>query len=61
MLDDLLAAVHAGSALAGFCYTQFSDTLQETNGLVTAERRPKLPAERIRGAITGRHADPARH
>ena len=61
MLESLLAAVHGASALAGFCYTQFSDTLQETNGLVTPARQPKLPMERIRAAIVGTHPDPGRH
>ena len=36
----LLAAVHR-SALAGFCYTQLTDTFQEQNGLLTMDRRPK--------------------
>ena len=40
--------------LAGFCYTQLTDTLQEANGLASADRVPKLPAEVIRGIVTGR-------
>ena len=52
-LGGLLAAVNASDALAGFCYTQLTDTLQETNGLVDADRVPKIPAERIREIITG--------
>ena len=51
-LAALLAAVR-GTALAGFCYTQLTDTLQEANGLVTADRRPKIPAAQIRAAVTG--------
>ncbi|MEJ3405234.1 glycoside hydrolase family 2 TIM barrel-domain containing protein [Rathayibacter sp. YIM 133350] len=47
----LFGAVHASAVLAGFCYTQLADTLQETNGLVTADRVPKVPAERIRAII----------
>ncbi|HPK43424.1 MAG TPA: glycoside hydrolase family 2 TIM barrel-domain containing protein [Spirochaetota bacterium] len=27
--------------IQGFCYTQFTDTFQETNGVVTFDRRPK--------------------
>ena len=38
----------------GFCYTQFADTYQEANGLLTAERVPKLPIEQIRAATQGR-------
>lgn len=44
------AAVDSG--LAGFCYTQFTDTEQEINGLLTAERTPKLPAARLRDILT---------
>jgi len=32
---------------SGFCYTQFADTFQETNGLLTADRKPKFPLEEI--------------
>ncbi|ACZ23143.1 beta-galactosidase/beta-glucuronidase [Sanguibacter keddieii DSM 10542] len=54
----LMAAVH-GTALAGFCYTQLTDTLQEANGLVTADRLPKVPAAQIRAAVTGEPVDGA--
>ena len=33
---------------SGWCYTQFSDVEQETNGLVTVDRVPKLPVEEYR-------------
>jgi beta-galactosidase/beta-glucuronidase len=39
---------------SGFCYTQFSDTFQEANGLLCADRTPKLPLEVIRAATTKR-------
>jgi len=52
-LGALLDAVRASTVLAGFCYTQLTDTLQETNGLVTDAREPKLPLEVIRAIITG--------
>lgn len=29
--------------VAGYCYTQLTDTYEERNGLLTADRRPKLP------------------
>src|SRR5581483_4275562 len=32
---------------AGICYTQLTDVEQEVNGLVTFERKPKYPAEKI--------------
>ncbi|WP_298988853.1 hypothetical protein [uncultured Pseudokineococcus sp.] len=49
-LDD---AVRASSFLAGSCYTQLTDTEQETNGLLDAQRRPKAPVEDIRRAVRG--------
>ena len=53
-ISSILGAVNASRVLAGFCYTQLADTLQETNGLLTADRTPKLPADEIRRIITGR-------
>lgn len=49
---DLLAAVHR-SALAGFCYTQLTDTFQEQNGLLTMDRRPKADLEALARATRG--------
>jgi beta-galactosidase/beta-glucuronidase len=49
LVDALLDA----PALSGFCYTQLTDTLQEKNGLLTADRRPKADAGILR-AITRR-------
>src|SRR5437879_5434193 len=34
--------------IQGFCYTQLTDVQQEQNGLLTAERVPKVDPERIR-------------
>ena len=34
----------SGAGLAGFCYTQLTDTFQEQNGLATMERMPKADA-----------------
>jgi hypothetical protein len=53
-LTDLFSAVHGSPVLAGFCYTQLTDTMQEANGLLDEHRRPKLPMERLRAIITGR-------
>ncbi len=50
----LYDAVRSSPVLAGSCYTQLADTAQETNGLCTADRRPKAPIARIRRAVTGR-------
>jgi hypothetical protein len=50
-----LHAVHAVPTFAGFCYTQFTDTYQEVNGLVYADRAPKAPVEEIAKATMGNH------
>jgi hypothetical protein len=50
--DDIVSALIDAPGLAGFCYTQLTDTLQETNGLLTAEREPKLPVEVIREIVS---------
>ena len=54
----LLGAVRSLPALAGFCYTQFTDTYQEANGLLYADRTPKVPLNQIAEATTGTKADP---
>jgi hypothetical protein len=48
----LLATVTSLELLAGFCYTQFADTYQETNGLLYADRTPKFPIEEIAAATS---------
>ncbi len=49
----ILEPIQASPHVAGFCWTQLTDTLQEANGLCTADRRPKLPAEQIAGLVQG--------
>ncbi|MDX6327434.1 MAG: hypothetical protein QOK15_3788 [Nocardioidaceae bacterium] len=53
-LTGLFDAVRASTEIVGFCYTQFMDTGQETNGLLFADGKPKLPVESIRRIVTGR-------
>jgi hypothetical protein len=50
---ELLSVVRSLNVLAGFCYTQFADTYQEANGLLYADRTPKLPLEDIALAVAG--------
>ena len=38
---DLVTALLDSPVVAGFCYTQLTDTAQERNGLLYADRRPK--------------------
>jgi beta-galactosidase/beta-glucuronidase len=52
----LLAAVRSLGLLAGFCYTQFADTYQEANGLLYADRTPKIPLAELAAANGGRLA-----
>jgi len=49
----LIAAVRASLFLAGYCYTQFTDAYQETNGLLYADRTPKIPIREIAQANLG--------
>jgi hypothetical protein len=39
---DLIGALLDSPVVAGFCYTQLTDTAQERNGLLYADRRPKV-------------------
>lgn len=49
----LLTTVSSLKLLSGFCYTQFADTYQEANGLLYADRTPKIPLEQIFAATYG--------
>ena len=49
----LLSVVRSLAVLSGFCYTQFADTHQETNGLLFADRTPKFPLDAIARATRG--------
>jgi beta-galactosidase/beta-glucuronidase len=51
--SELLGVVRSLELLSGFCYTQFADTYQEANGLLRADRTPKIPLEVIRAATRG--------
>jgi beta-galactosidase/beta-glucuronidase len=50
---ELLATVRRLGLFAGFCYTQFADTYQEANGLLFADRTPKVPLASIAAATSG--------
>jgi hypothetical protein len=47
---ELMQVVARVALFSGFCYTQFTDTFQEANGLLCADRTPKIPLEQIRKA-----------
>jgi beta-galactosidase/beta-glucuronidase len=52
----LLDVVRQLGLLSGFCYTQFTDTYQEANGLLYADRTPKIPIAAIAAATAGGRA-----
>ena len=49
----LLGAVRSLPALSGFCYTQFTDTYQEANGILRADRSDKVSRQAIAEATSG--------
>ena len=61
MLAEILGAAQSATrgfrgrpgGLAGWCWTQLSDTMQERNGLLTEGREPKLPITTLRALIQG--------
>ena len=46
----LVEALMAPGPVEGFCYTQLTDVQQETNGLLTADRAPKVAPDLLRGS-----------
>jgi Glycosyl hydrolases family 2, sugar binding domain/Glycosyl hydrolases family 2, TIM barrel domain len=46
--ERLVTALVGSDQVAGFCYTQLTDTEQEVNGLLTEDREPKLDPAEIR-------------
>jgi len=55
-LKAIMDAVLASPVLQGFCYTQITDVEQEINGLLTYDREPKAPVEKIAELIGGAHS-----
>jgi hypothetical protein len=56
----LLKVVNETFMFSGFCYTQFADTFQEANGLLNADRTPKLPFEMISAATRNAQMKPVK-
>lgn len=46
--QDVTDAVRAIPYCQGYCYTQLTDVEQETNGLLTPDRKPKIDPDRFR-------------
>jgi hypothetical protein len=49
----LLQVVNSVGLFAGFCYTQFTDTYQEANGLLFMDRTPKFDLAAMDRATRG--------
>ena len=59
---SLTDAIRAIPYCQGYCYTQLTDVMQEVNGLVTPDRKPKVDVERFRSStqIPSEKTDPYR-
>lgn len=51
VLRGAFDTIYQSAEIVGLCYTQLTDTLQETNGLLDAQRQPKLPVDALRDII----------
>jgi beta-galactosidase/beta-glucuronidase len=51
-LQSVCKPIMLSGVLQGFCYTQLTDVEQEINGLLTYDRKPKVPLEKIKEIIT---------
>jgi hypothetical protein len=51
--EELVRAVLDCAPVAGFCYTQLTDTMHETNGLLTEHREFKMDPAAIRSITRG--------
>lgn len=47
-LENIIAEVRNYKNIQGFCYTQLTDVMQETNGLLDVDRNPKVPLDILR-------------
>lgn len=52
-LKNVIIPMLQSPVVQGFCYTQFTDVEQEINGLLTYDRKPKIPLETIRSIVAG--------
>ena len=43
--DELISAIKSFDYASGYCYTQLTDVQQEVNGLLRADRTPKIAAQ----------------
>jgi hypothetical protein len=45
---SITQAIKDTDYICGYCYTQVTDVQQEVNGLLTEDRQPKVPLDRIK-------------
>lgn len=53
-ISNILEPIYLSDPIQGYCYTQLTDVEQETNGLLTINREPKLPLDVICAMIEGK-------
>ncbi|MBD2868054.1 glycoside hydrolase family 2 protein [Paenibacillus arenilitoris] len=53
-LEAVVRPIRTSKAVQGYCYTQLTDVEQEINGLLTYDRKPKVPLELIRAINEGK-------
>lgn len=53
---DLCTVLLDNPGVCGFCYTQFTDVMQEMNGVFSFDRRPKVDLDAVRAVITKKAA-----
>lgn len=46
--EGLTRAIKSIDSICGYCYTQVTDVQQEINGLLTEDRKPKIPLDKIK-------------
>lgn len=51
---EVTKAIQESALIQGYCYTQLTDIENETNGLLTYGRQPKIPLETIRAINQGK-------
>ena len=52
----LCSALIDNPGVCGFCYTQFTDVMQEMNGVFSFDRRSKVNLERVHAALSRKAA-----
>lgn len=50
-LEPITDMLIQSGQFCGFCYTQLTDVMQEVNGLLTEDRKPKLPVEKLKAVF----------